>query len=85
MSARHKDSSRPVLGLPTTSDKKYCNILEDLDVNWKIILKSVLRYHNKWTGLDSYGLFGEESSCYFNTLRTGDADLRFYITTVQDG
>ena len=22
---------------------------------------------------------------YFNTLRTGDADLRFYITTVQDG
>ena len=24
-------------------------------------------------------------SCDFNTLRTGDADLRFYITTVQDG
>ena len=22
---------------------------------------------------------------YFNTLRTGDADLRFYITSVQDG
>jgi len=22
---------------------------------------------------------------FFNTLRTGDADLRFYITTVQDG
>ena len=22
---------------------------------------------------------------HFNTLRTGDADLRFYITTVQDG
>ena len=22
---------------------------------------------------------------YFNALRTGDADLRFYITTVQDG
>jgi hypothetical protein len=22
---------------------------------------------------------------YFNTLGTGDADLRFYITTVQDG
>jgi len=21
----------------------------------------------------------------FNTLRTGDADLRFYVTTVQDG
>jgi len=24
-------------------------------------------------------------SGFFNTLRTGDADLRFYITTVQDG
>ena len=22
---------------------------------------------------------------FFNTLRTGDADLRFYVTTVQDG
>jgi len=27
-------------------------------------------------------IFGKES---FNTLRTGDADLRFYITTVQVG
>ena len=26
-----------------------------------------------------------ESSVVFNTLRTGDADLRFYIKTVQDG
>ena len=26
-----------------------------------------------------------QSKIYFNTLRTGDADLRFYITTVQDG
>ena len=25
------------------------------------------------------------SVLYINTLRTGDADLRFYITTVQDG
>ena len=24
-------------------------------------------------------------SGFFNTLRTGDANLRFYITTVQDG
>ena len=24
-------------------------------------------------------------ACPVNTLRTGDADLRFYITTVQDG
>ena len=23
--------------------------------------------------------------CAINTLRTGDADLRFYVTTVQDG
>ena len=22
---------------------------------------------------------------FLNTLRTGDADLRFYVTTVQDG
>ena len=27
----------------------------------------------------------ETWSWAFNTLRTGDADLRFYITTVQDG
>ena len=23
--------------------------------------------------------------CLINTLRTGDADLRFYVTTAQDG
>jgi len=27
----------------------------------------------------------QESTKTFSTLRTGDADLRFYITTVQDG
>jgi hypothetical protein len=27
----------------------------------------------------------EHVSLTVNTLRTGDADLRFYITTVQDG
>jgi len=29
----------------------------------------------------------QEMTCQvtFNALRTGDADLRFYITTVQDG
>jgi len=26
-----------------------------------------------------------EKNHIFNTLRTGDADLRFYITTAQDG
>ena len=25
------------------------------------------------------------SAAFLNTLRTGDADLRFYITNVQDG
>ena len=38
----------------------------------------------------SYGLSSIVSQLqtrhfHFNTLRTGDADLRFYITTVQDG
>ena len=27
----------------------------------------------------------ERDHINFNTLRTGDADLRFYVTTVQDG
>jgi hypothetical protein len=27
----------------------------------------------------------KEMFFFFNTLRTGDADLRFYIATVQDG
>ena len=35
-------------------------------------------------GLDLY-CAGRKFSLLFNTLRTGDADLRFYITTVQDG
>ena len=26
-----------------------------------------------------------QNCSFLNTLRTGDADLRFYITTVQDG
>jgi hypothetical protein len=29
--------------------------------------------------------FNERTLCPLNTLRTNDADLRFYITTVQDG
>ena len=36
------------------------------------ILSFVRRSRWKWVG-------------HVNTLRTGDADLRFYITTVQDG
>jgi len=30
-------------------------------------------------------LFFSTKFQYINTLRTGDADLRFYITTVQNG
>ena len=39
----------------------------------------------------AFPLFTEQSRlqidclAYINTLRTGDADLRFYVTTVQDG
>jgi len=29
--------------------------------------------------------FKKNNKIYMNTLRTGDADLRLYITTVQDG
>jgi len=47
--ANRKDSSRPVLDLSTISDEKFCNILEDIREG-KIMLKSVLRDHNKWTG-----------------------------------
>jgi len=32
-----------------------------------------------------YAIGKIEVRLYINTLRTGDADLRFYITTVQDG
>ena len=32
-----------------------------------------------------FGAFDGTISDVLNTLRTGDADLRFYITTVQDG
>jgi len=32
-----------------------------------------------------YRLKIEIAGYWINTLRTGDADLRFYITTVQDG
>jgi len=28
---------------------------------------------------------GNSTICGINTLRTGDADLSFYVTTVQDG
>ena len=47
----------------------------------------VIHKHSFWSDLISYkNALNEISSILleFNTLRTGDADLRFYITTVQD-
>jgi len=47
---------------------------EDPGVDKRIILKWGLE---KWDG--------SKEVSNFNTLPTGDADLRFYATTVQDG
>ena len=50
---------------------------------------NIYRKEIEWgesTGANSWELDPMTGSCmYVNTLRTGDADLRFYITTVQDG
>ena len=35
--------------------------------------------------LGGFIFYSSYSDMHINTLRTGDADLRFYITTVQDG
>ena len=45
-------------------------------------------YNKKTRRLTEGTASGAETAFYnmfFNTLRTGDADLRLYITTVQDG
>jgi len=34
---------------------------------------------------NEWNLFQRTAALLLNTLRTGDADLRLYITTVQDG
>ena len=42
----------------------------------------------RYDGLDRDMVYGLPRLIFLmsvNTLRTGDADLRFYITTVQDG
>ena len=44
------------------------------DLRTKLILSGMSEYQESWN-----------ISLFLNTLRTGDADLRFYITTVQDG
>jgi len=41
-------------------------------------------YHNLYWGLYDFLGYFPLSFSFFNTLRTGDADFRFYITTVQD-
>ena len=60
------------------------------------ILNLLLDIHENYALLSSYAALSGNSLSTFreipsvpssrvNTLRTGDADLRFYITTVQDG
>ena len=46
-----------------------------------LFVSYVLTYNGK---MKVVGVGSTETST-INTLRTGDADLRFYITTVQDG
>ena len=45
----------------------------------------LLGWHDVETFTSHFGLHKNWMFCSVNTLRTGDADLRFYITTVQDG
>ena len=49
----------------------------NFNIIYRLHLQSV---HMKLTSCSS-----TFSQLFINTLRTGDADLRFYITTVQDG
>ena len=53
-----------------------CSIPRSRSKPFVIILSQINPAYTIWTYL-----FNNK----FNTLRTGDADLRFYITTVQDG
>ena len=41
--------------------------------------------HNKYHIFDIISFLYKPVLWAINTLRTGDADLRFYVTTVQDG
>ena len=61
--------------------------------NWKFsaylqpLINNDLLFNFSYADIKSEGeqKFRVEVYCAFNTLRTGDADLRFYITTVQEG
>ena len=44
-----------------------------------------LKYGNRGKFKVTYAANVTYKELVLNTLRTGDADLRFYITTVQDG
>ena len=53
-----------------------------------MVNKNILLYHHTYSQFLTSSLlatlYTTVAAC-LNTLRTGDADLRFYITTVQDG
>ena len=48
---------------------------------WKVVTETK-KGEGKWSLVGANRNVGRE---IINTLRTGDADLHFYITTVQDG
>ena len=58
-----------------------------LFVRKELEFNQIHRFSLKCVG-DKTVLYGKrlrQTVTHFNTLRTGDGDLRFYITTVQDG
>ena len=48
-------------------------------------LTHILHYIYKSISQHVSTIYNHYQTFSFNTLRTGDADLRFYVTTVQDG
>jgi len=54
--------------------------------NLKYLLSKILQLlFVECFAVSTYELFMRLQLVDFNTMRTGEADLRFYITTVQDG
>ena len=69
-----------------------CVSLLMLSVLWRHTCTRYVILAKEWTWLPDNGVMWTETCWssfynlnYFNTLRTGDANLRFYITTAQDG
>ena len=57
-------------------------------VDWFRVLvwEEYLRFNNtSFLHVINPSLHSTQGMSVFNTLRTGDADLRFYVTTLQDG